>query len=687
MGKDVLARAIHLASPRAQGPFVPVNAGAIAETMFAREMFGHKKHAFTDAKTDEPGFFEAADGGTLFLDEIADMSLSTQAKVLRALQEQQFTRVGGTKLIKVDVRVLAGGRIRLRASAPAGCVNPVTDRVEGLGGRGYRVDGRRDRGRTGSVGDSPVVVQGAERDRRVVGGSVSLEVCDSVAVEKDVALGGRGRCCVNQPDAGGTLQGSRGRGVRAGHQVLRDRVAADRRARARGDPDAVLSEDGAGGYLGSRCGAVICRVVQRASNHRGRGNRRAADRPGAGQALGNSNALNFDGTNDYVATASNIAALDITADITLETWIYINAQANDWARIIGKGSNSSRTYGLWLHPNGQLLLQFYGPNGNSPDLITNQALSTGRWYHIAATRSGSAMKMYIDGVLAASATYAGTPASNTMPLQLGFGTNHTYFKGKLDEVRVWNIARSQAEISANKDIELSPQTGLVAYYKFNQGIAGGTNTSITSVADASGNNYNATLNNFSLNNSTSNFVASKSESLTGTWTSADPTVATVNSTGVVTSVAAGTTSISFTVTNASGCTNSKTLTVTVSTAPAPTTITSSILNTTMCANTPVTLTAGTTQVGNAITLNGTNQQINVANGYASTDDLTYEAWVYPTNLDGGSFRTIINHDGWNTGYVHFQFHANKLQFALNGNSDKYSTYTFSNNTWYHVAAV
>jgi two-component system nitrogen regulation response regulator NtrX len=86
---------------------VAVNCAAIPETLIESELFGHERGSFSGATTMKRGQFEQADGGTLFLDEIADMSLSTQAKVLRALQEQQFTRVGGTKLIKVDVRVLA----------------------------------------------------------------------------------------------------------------------------------------------------------------------------------------------------------------------------------------------------------------------------------------------------------------------------------------------------------------------------------------------------------------------------------------------------------------------------------------------------------------------------------------------------------------------------------------------------
>jgi two-component system, NtrC family, nitrogen regulation response regulator NtrX len=106
-GKELVARAIHQHSARASRPFVAVNCAAIPETLIESELFGHEKGSFTGATSMKRGQFEQADGGTLFLDEIADMSLSTQAKVLRALQEQQFTRVGGTKLLKVDVRVLA----------------------------------------------------------------------------------------------------------------------------------------------------------------------------------------------------------------------------------------------------------------------------------------------------------------------------------------------------------------------------------------------------------------------------------------------------------------------------------------------------------------------------------------------------------------------------------------------------
>ena len=112
-GKELVARAIHQQSMRTGRPFVAVNCAAIPETLIESELFGHEKGSFTGATSMKRGQFEQADGGTLFLDEIADMSLSTQAKVLRALQEQQFSRVGGTKLLKVDVRVLAASNKNL----------------------------------------------------------------------------------------------------------------------------------------------------------------------------------------------------------------------------------------------------------------------------------------------------------------------------------------------------------------------------------------------------------------------------------------------------------------------------------------------------------------------------------------------------------------------------------------------
>jgi two-component system nitrogen regulation response regulator NtrX len=106
-GKELVARQIHLESRRSSGPFVEVNCAAIPEELIESELFGHEKGAFTGAVARKRGRFEIANGGTIFLDEIADMSLMTQAKVLRVLQEQTFTRVGGTETQGADVRAIA----------------------------------------------------------------------------------------------------------------------------------------------------------------------------------------------------------------------------------------------------------------------------------------------------------------------------------------------------------------------------------------------------------------------------------------------------------------------------------------------------------------------------------------------------------------------------------------------------
>lgn len=106
-GKELIARAIHRNSKRAAKPFIEVNCAAIPAELIESELFGHEKGSFTGATTLRIGKFEQADGGTIFLDEIGDMSLQAQAKVLRALEEGTIERVGGTKLISIDVRVLA----------------------------------------------------------------------------------------------------------------------------------------------------------------------------------------------------------------------------------------------------------------------------------------------------------------------------------------------------------------------------------------------------------------------------------------------------------------------------------------------------------------------------------------------------------------------------------------------------
>ncbi|MEN9655148.1 MAG: hypothetical protein RL311_56, partial [Bacteroidota bacterium] len=306
------------------------------------------------------------------------------------------------------------------------------------------------------------------------------------------------------------------------------------------------------------------------------------------QPLGN--VLHFDGVDDYFATASNIAALNITANLTLETWIKFDQTHSDWVRLIGKGDNSNRTYGLWLGTDGKLLFQINGtPTGLNFSSTT--ALQPGNWYHIAAVRNGSSAKILINGVEDATATTSVSPQTNTFPLTVGYGTMHTYLKGSLEDVRVWNIARSDSQIQQGMYNSIAgTETGLVAYYDFNQGIAGGNNSTITAAIDKTTNALNGTLTNFGKTGSTSNFIgntminfaisgattvcANSTSQYThprsgGTWSISNGANATINSSGLITTAENENVTISYTYT-INGCSVTDTKSVSINTPAAPT---------------------------------------------------------------------------------------------------------------------
>ena len=146
-GKELIAKAIHYSGPRKNRPFISINCGALTETLLESELFGHEKGAFTGAIAMKKGRFELADEGTLFLDEVGDMPPSLQVKLLRVLQEMEFERVGGTKTIKVDVRILAASNRKLKEDVDSGIfredlfyrlnvvqveVPPLKDRIEDI---------------------------------------------------------------------------------------------------------------------------------------------------------------------------------------------------------------------------------------------------------------------------------------------------------------------------------------------------------------------------------------------------------------------------------------------------------------------------------------------------------------------------------------------------------------------------
>ena len=123
-GKELVARALHSRSRRSSGRFVPVNAGALPDTLIESELFGHRRGAFTDAHIDKPGLFQEADGGTLFLDEIGDLPLPLQVKLLRALQEREVRPVGATRALPVNVRVVAATNRDLKRAMQEGQFRP-----------------------------------------------------------------------------------------------------------------------------------------------------------------------------------------------------------------------------------------------------------------------------------------------------------------------------------------------------------------------------------------------------------------------------------------------------------------------------------------------------------------------------------------------------------------------------------
>ena len=196
-GKELIAGAIHHNSLRASRNFVKVNCAALQENLLESELFGHEKGAFTGADRQRIGRFEQADGGTLFLDEIGDMSASTQAKILRVLQEHEFERLGGTRTIRVDVRLIAATNRDLSAMVAVGPLprRPLLPPQRGVGGDAAAA---RAQGRHPAAGDAlhPPLRQRAEeaprrpRQRRAeAAGPLQLAGQHPRARERDRARG------------------------------------------------------------------------------------------------------------------------------------------------------------------------------------------------------------------------------------------------------------------------------------------------------------------------------------------------------------------------------------------------------------------------------------------------------------------------------------------------------------------
>lgn len=226
-------------------------------------------------------------------------------------------------------------------------------------------------------------------------------------------------------------------------------------------------------------------------------------------ASGSGKVLDFDGSNDYV----NLSALNFyDGDFTIEGWINAGGSSERCIFSCHDASELPQTY-VSVNSTNQLRFFYRNPPGLSGGIdISSPGTVTGGWYHFAAVYgTDNKVRIYIDGALVATSATSLAPVANgtNTIFRIGYNTSGfpRYFNGKMDEFRVWNFAKTEDQIRAFKNVQLAGnEAGLVAYYPFNQGIAGGTNTGLTTLDDRSPSNANGTLNGFALTGSTSNWA-------------------------------------------------------------------------------------------------------------------------------------------------------------------------------------
>ena len=217
------------------------------------------------------------------------------------------------------------------------------------------------------------------------------------------------------------------------------------------------------------------------------------------------NALSFDGTDDYVDIVHN--ASHNLSTFTLEAWVKTEQAAGAHIRIIMKPVAGNQNYSLAIN-NGYAHVRFDGSGGVQAEGTT--LINDGQWHHIAGVfdNANDLISIYVDGVLEQQNATAQNPVTGSSPLYLGWSGVGQHYEGEMDQVRIWNTVRTQAELINHMNQSLNAEAGLVASYDFNTGIPGGDNTGLNTLADISGNGHDGTLNAFDLVGDTSNWVAS-----------------------------------------------------------------------------------------------------------------------------------------------------------------------------------
>ncbi|WP_439516432.1 LamG-like jellyroll fold domain-containing protein, partial [Sediminibacterium sp.] len=428
-------------------------------------------------------------------------------------------------------------------------------------------------------------------------------------------------------------------------------------------------------------------------------------------------ALNFVKANNTYITVPHSASMNLGAEFTIEAWVnYTGVNST----IIDKGDYD---YLLQVNCNNPGFapnrLDFY--NRNTGWVHSIGTVPEGVWTHVAVTLKNGTMTFYINGV--ASGTAAVNFAQDSGPVNIGrqspWSCACNIFNGNMDELRVWNRALSACEINANKGCELSgTQTGLAAYYKFNQGSINVNNSSVNTLVDASGNNNTGTLTGFALTGTTSNWVAGQvsgtcatytapNASITGNlmvcagattqlsntiaggvWSSSNNAVATVSAGGLVTAIADGTTTITYT----NNCGGVSTATVTVKAKPVAAITASG--PTSFCAGGSVTLSGVQGATSSSLSFNGINNSVRIPDvNYAGVNSFTIEAWVKPNNITSNPYYEIARQQGAPNWIFSFQDYGTILSFGLNTTTGYAEldapiiASSFTDGNWHHVAAT
>lgn len=219
------------------------------------------------------------------------------------------------------------------------------------------------------------------------------------------------------------------------------------------------------------------------------------------------NALHFDGTNDYVQTS--FGGVLGTANRTFEAWVNIDSNATSNRAILDYGLNAVGSRNTFVVQNSSGRIGFLSGGTNANIFSANNSISAGQWTHVAFVLNNGTGYLYVNGTQVGTGNLStvNTPTGNAnMTIGQRVAGGSIPFPGAIDEVRIWNVARTQMEIQRDRNTELCSATGLVAYYRFNQGTAGGNNAGLTSLPDQSGGGNNGTLQNFSLSGAASNWV-------------------------------------------------------------------------------------------------------------------------------------------------------------------------------------